>query len=91
MLPSSVTSHMQRDSLFVYQQDVDLTSELTAFSGLKRKGKRLAAHTQRGCGLGVSCGLTAPSAACDLLLTLTIKKGGLSPYSFSSVGIVWAD
>ncbi|XP_044228302.1 mitogen-activated protein kinase kinase kinase 21 isoform X1 [Thunnus albacares] len=32
-----LTSHMQRDSLYIYQQDVDLTSELTAYSGLRRK------------------------------------------------------
>nr|XP_057914114.1 mitogen-activated protein kinase kinase kinase 21 isoform X1 [Doryrhamphus excisus] len=29
-----LTSHVQRDTLFVYQQDVDLTSEFAAFSGL---------------------------------------------------------
>ncbi|XP_070771606.1 mitogen-activated protein kinase kinase kinase 21 [Enoplosus armatus] len=32
-----LTSHMQRDSLHVYQQDVDLTSELTAYCGLRMK------------------------------------------------------
>lgn len=48
MFPSSVT--LQRDSLYVYQQDVDLTSELTAYCGLRRKGKLLAAHMRRGCG-----------------------------------------
>lgn len=44
--PSSVTSRVQRDSLHVYQQDVDLTSELTAYCGLRRKGKLLATHMQ---------------------------------------------
>uniref|UniRef100_A0A8C4HSU0 Mitogen-activated protein kinase kinase kinase n=1 Tax=Dicentrarchus labrax TaxID=13489 RepID=A0A8C4HSU0_DICLA len=32
-----LTSHMQRDSLHVYQQDVDLTSELTAYCGVRKK------------------------------------------------------
>ncbi|XP_038592706.1 mitogen-activated protein kinase kinase kinase 21 isoform X1 [Micropterus salmoides] len=32
-----LTSHRQRDSLHVYHQDVDLTSELTAYCGLRRK------------------------------------------------------
>ncbi|XP_029926488.1 mitogen-activated protein kinase kinase kinase 21 isoform X2 [Myripristis murdjan] len=32
-----LTSHMRRDSLYVYQQEVDLTSELTALTGLRRK------------------------------------------------------
>ncbi|XP_056147921.1 mitogen-activated protein kinase kinase kinase 21 [Lampris incognitus] len=32
-----LTSHVRRDSLFVYQQEVDLTSELTVHSGLKNK------------------------------------------------------
>jgi len=41
-LPSSAMSSMQRDSLFVYQQDVDLTSELTTSTGLSMKGKRPA-------------------------------------------------
>lgn len=50
MFPSSVTSHVQRDSLHVYQQDVDLTSELTAYCGLRRKGKLLATHVQLGEG-----------------------------------------
>ncbi|XP_029377171.1 mitogen-activated protein kinase kinase kinase 21 isoform X2 [Echeneis naucrates] len=30
-----LTSHVRKDSLYVYQQDVDLTSELTAYSGLR--------------------------------------------------------
>ncbi|XP_054874698.1 mitogen-activated protein kinase kinase kinase 21 isoform X1 [Amphiprion ocellaris] len=32
-----LTSHMRRHNLYVYQQDVDLTSELTAYSGFRRK------------------------------------------------------
>ncbi|XP_067372202.1 mitogen-activated protein kinase kinase kinase 21 isoform X2 [Channa argus] len=32
-----LTSHVRREGLYVYQQDVDLTSEITAFSGLWRK------------------------------------------------------
>lgn len=54
MFPSSVTSHVRRDSLHVYQQDVDLTSELTAYCGLRKKGKLLVTHMQRGCGLGLT-------------------------------------
>lgn len=53
MFSSSVTSRMQRDSLHVYQQDVDLTSELTACCGLTRKGKLLNTHTRRGRGRGL--------------------------------------
>lgn len=51
MFPSPVTYPVQRDSLHVYQQDVDLTCELTAYCGLRRKGKLLAPHMQLGCGL----------------------------------------
>ncbi|XP_034008435.1 mitogen-activated protein kinase kinase kinase 21 isoform X1 [Trematomus bernacchii] len=32
-----LTSHMRKDSLYVYQQEVDLTSELTTSCGLRRK------------------------------------------------------
>lgn len=55
MFPSSVTSHVQRDSLHVYQQDVDLTSELTAYCGLRRKGKLLATHVRLGGGRRTVC------------------------------------
>lgn len=43
---SSVTSHVRKDSLHVYQQDVDLSSELAAFCGL-RKGKRTCPRWKR--------------------------------------------
>lgn len=52
MFHFSVTSRTRRDSLYVYHQDVDLSSELTARSGPRREGKLLATHVQRGCGLG---------------------------------------
>lgn len=59
--PSSVTSHIRRDSLYVYQQDVDLTSEL--YTGFTRKGKDLVKVV---CfwslqWLTVSCGALSPN------------------------------
>lgn len=51
-----MTSHRPRDSLYVYQQDVDLTSEVSAYSGFRRKGKETGfAHAARGVASSTEC------------------------------------